>query len=117
MRRKDKAIPDESGINAIIEKTRVLRLGMVNGNKPYVVPLCFGYHEQVLYFHGALKGQKIDVLRENPNVCFEFDTVAEAVASEKACDWSMMYQSVVGFGKAILIGSHHRRLGMEPSRC
>ena len=105
MRRKDKEISDESAIKSIIEKANVCRLGMVNGNTPYIVPLCFGYHDNVLYFHGSLKGQKIDLIRKNPNVCFEFDLITEPVESENACDWSMKYQSVIGFGKAVFIES------------
>ena len=105
MRRKDKEISDESAIKSIIEKTNVCRLGMVNGDKPYIVPLCFGYHDNALYFHGTLKGQKIDLIRENPNVCFEFDLITEPIESENACDWSMRYQSVIGFGKAVFIES------------
>jgi hypothetical protein len=68
MRRKDKEISDTSGIDAIIKKATVCRLGMVNGNNPYIVPLCFGFQDNVLYFHSALKGQKIEYLRNNPNV-------------------------------------------------
>lgn len=74
-----------------------------NGNKPYIVPLCFGYQDNALYFHSALKGQKIGCTRNNPNVCFEFDLIAETKESENACDWSMKYQSVIGFGKAAFI--------------
>lgn len=109
MRRKDKEISDESGIEAIIKKTNVCRLGMVNGNKPYIVPLCFGYHDNVLYFHGSLKGRKIDLIRKNPNVCFEFDLITETIESENACDWSIKYQSVIGFGKAVFIESSNEK--------
>jgi len=105
MRRKDKEISDESAIKSIIEEANVCRLGMVNGNKPYIVPLCFGFQDNVLYFHGSAKGQKIDIIRKNPNVCFEFDRITEPVASENACDWGMKYQSVIGFGKAVFIES------------
>jgi nitroimidazol reductase NimA-like FMN-containing flavoprotein (pyridoxamine 5'-phosphate oxidase superfamily) len=103
MRRKDKEITDPSAINAIIEKSRVCRLAMLDGHKPYIVPLCFGYRDKTLYFHSALKGHKIDLLSINPNVCFEFDRIAEPVASDQACNWSMRYQSVIGVGKAVLI--------------
>lgn len=103
MRRKDKEITDESEIKAVIEKANVCRLGMVNGDKPYVVPLCFGYHDNALYFHGTLKGQKLDIIRKNSNVCFEFDLVVDILESADACDWSIKYQSVVGFGKAEFI--------------
>jgi len=103
MRRKDKEITEPAAIRAVIEKATVCRLGMVDGNQPYIVPVCFGYHDNVLYFHSASKGRKIDLLRKNPNVCIEFDLLAEPIESENACDWSMRYQSVIGFGKAVFI--------------
>ena len=103
MRRQDKEIQNESEIKAIIKKSGVCRLGMINGNNPYIVPLCFGYHDNVLYFHSSLKGKKIDILQKNPNVCFEFDLITEPVESENPCNWSVKYQSVIGFGKAVFI--------------
>ena len=103
MRRKDKAISDASGINAIIEQATVCRLAMVDGNKPYIVPLSFGYQANTLYFHGALTGRKNDILKENPNVCVEFDIAAEALKDADACNWSMKFQSVIGFGKASFV--------------
>ena len=105
MRRSEKEMTDFSDINAVIEKSRVCRLGMISEGKPYIVPLCFGYRENTLYFHSAQKGRKIDSLRENPDVCFEMDVAAEAVESEEACGWSMKFQSVIGFGKAEFIES------------
>jgi uncharacterized protein len=103
MRRKDREIADPAAIRAIMETFQVCRLGMVDGNKPYIVPLCFGYHENALYFHGALEGRKIGLLRNNPQVCFEFDRVIDMVESDQACNWSMRYHSVVGSGKAVFI--------------
>ena len=103
MRLKDKEISDKSSIEAIIEQAKVCKLGMVNGNMPYIVPLCFGYQDNALFFHSALKGQKIDCLHSNPNVCFEFDLIAEPKESDEPCSWSMRYQSVIGFGRAVFV--------------
>ena len=105
VRRKDKEVAQIAEIESIIKNCEVCRLGLTNGNAPYVVPLCFGYEKNVLYFHSAAKGQKIELLRENPNVCFEFDTVFEVVKSDEPCAWSMKYQSVIGFGKAVFVES------------
>jgi len=105
MRRKDKEISDPAGINSIIEKARVCRLGMANGDKPYVVPLCFGFQDNVLYFHSALKGWKNGYLQNNSKVCFEFDELAEVIESDEPCLWGLKYQSVIGFGKALFIES------------
>jgi nitroimidazol reductase NimA-like FMN-containing flavoprotein (pyridoxamine 5'-phosphate oxidase superfamily) len=67
------------------------------------VPLCFGYEEVFLYFHAAHEGKKIEIIKKNNCVCFEFDANAELVEEQQACDWGMKYQSVIGFGTAVFI--------------
>ena len=63
MRRKEKEISEESAIEAVIKKSIVCRLGMVDEGKPYIVPLCFGYKDRTIYVHGSLKGKRIDAIR------------------------------------------------------
>ena len=89
MRRKEKEITATEEIEAIIAGAVVCRLAMVDGRRPYVVPLCFGYENRTLYFHTGAKGKKIDVLRNNPNVCFEFDENCRVLEQPAACDWGM----------------------------
>ncbi|MBW1814593.1 MAG: pyridoxamine 5'-phosphate oxidase family protein [Deltaproteobacteria bacterium] len=103
MRRKDKEISDPEMIQWIIRRSTVCRLAMVEGSKPYVVPLCFGFEDNCLYFHCSEKGKKIDILKANNNVCFEFDIDQEVIPSDKACSFGMKYFSVIGFGKASFI--------------
>jgi hypothetical protein len=103
MRRKDKEIKDITAIEEILSRATVCRLGLCEANQPYVVPLCFGYKDNVLYFHCASQGKKLEILRKNNNVCFEVDIDCEIVKANKACDWGMKYKSVIGFGKAVFI--------------
>ena len=103
MRRKDKEITDKSEIEAIICQSLVCRLAMADGDRPYVVPLCFGYKDNTLYFHSAGEGQKIQILKRNNRICFEFDGNLEVRAGKGACDWGMQYRSVIGFGSASFI--------------
>ncbi len=103
MRRSEKEITDESAMEAIIHASLVCRLALSDGNQPYIVPLCFGYQNRTLYFHSALEGKKIDILKKNNRICFEFDVNSEIIKAEKACKWGMKYQSVIGFGKAVLV--------------
>jgi len=103
MRRKDKEIMDRMEIEMIIGKAPVCRLGMTDGEYPYVVPLCFGYRDNALYFHSALKGKKLDMLRKNSRVCFEMDIGHEIKRHEQPCKWGMGYKSVIGFGEASFI--------------
>ena len=101
MRKKE--ITEVAAIEAIIKKSLVCRLALSDNNSPYIVPLCFGYKDKVLYFHGSQKGIKIDIIKKNPKVCFEFDTDTEIVKAEDACRWTMRYRSVIGFGKAVFL--------------
>jgi len=94
---------NKEAIEAIIRRARVCRLAMLDGNTPYIVPLCFGYREGVLYFHGALKSRKYELIEKHPKVCFEFDILAEALPAPEPCDWDMRYRSVVGFGEAVMV--------------
>lgn len=104
VRRHDKEIKDPEGIREILQKGLVCHLALVDDGKPYLVSMNYGFRDQTLYLHSALKGRKIDILRKNPEVCFHVITGARLVTGADACeDWSMKYRSVTGFGKAHLI--------------
>ena len=103
MRRKEKAISDRAALEAIIHEATVCRLGMVDSDRPYIVPLNFGYRDNVLFFHGALKGRKIDLIEANPQVCFEMEIEVETLEQAEACEWSMRFKSIIGFGRASLV--------------
>ena len=103
MRRKDKEITDRVEIESIISRSMVCRLASADENRPYIVPLCFGYKDNSLYFHSVGQGKKLDMLTKNNKVCFEFDIDYEPIKADKACDWGMKYKSVIGFGKASFV--------------
>jgi nitroimidazol reductase NimA-like FMN-containing flavoprotein (pyridoxamine 5'-phosphate oxidase superfamily) len=103
MRRKEKEIKDKAEIEQILNRAFVCRLGLCDNGRPYVVPLCFGYKDNALYFHCAAEGKKLDILRENNNVCFEVDMDCQIIEAEQACSFGVKYKSVIGFGRALLI--------------
>ena len=104
MRRKEREVTDKKAIEDIIRKATICRLGLSLNNKPYIVPMNFGYKNNELYFHCAKRGMKTDIILENNQVCFEIETDTELVKGEHACiDWKMHYQSVIGFGKACML--------------
>jgi len=76
---------------------------MVDEDKPYMVPLNFGYRDGYLFFHSAKEGRKIDVIQKNPNVCFEVDQLIKFKKAKTACDWGVEYNSVIGSGRAQLL--------------
>ena len=103
MRRAEKEIKENQEIAEIMEKAIVCRISLVDGDCPYIVPVNFAVHEHHLYFHSAMEGKKIAILRKNNKVCFEIDIDTEIIKSSEPCSWGMKYLSVIGFGQAFFI--------------
>ncbi len=99
MRRNEREIKDRQAIDNIIRRCQVCRIALCDGDQPYIVPLSFGYDGDCLFFHAALEGRKIDLIRKNNRAAFEFDILNEIVTAGEACGWGMRYESVMGTGR------------------
>ena len=110
MRRSEKEIRDVEIIYNILKEADVCRVGFSNANKPYIVPMNFGFDEGHIYFHSSLEGKKMEILKENNNLCFEVDIETEIVKSEKPCNWGMHYLSVMGSGTAEMVEEPEEKL-------
>ena len=109
MRKKDKEITDIKEIERVIEKAICCRIGLVDNDEPYVVPVSFGYERNALYFHGALEGRKVELIKKNNQICFEIETDVEVVKSGKPCGWTTRYRSVIGVGRAYILESDEEK--------
>ncbi len=103
MRRPEQEITAPREIEKIISQSQICKLALCHNNQPYIVPLCFGYKDNALYFHSSPRGKKIEMLEKNPNVCFEFEIMTQVIKSKQACRWGIKYKSVIGYGKARLV--------------
>ena len=108
MRRKDREITEIEAIRAILDKAKVLHLAMIDGARPYVVPMNYGYAladgRLTLYLHGAKEGRKLDVLRQNDRVAFVLETnVSQVSGGDIPCKYGEAYASVMGEGTAVLL--------------
>jgi uncharacterized protein len=104
MRNVKKEIVDRDELHRILDEAMVMRLGMLDGDRPYVVPLNFAREGDDLWFHAAKAGHKLDCLRAAPAVCVEVDTFIRLCTGPRACDdWSSSYESVIGFGTAAIV--------------
>ena len=108
MRRKDREVTDREAIRAILDKAKVLHLAMIDGARPYVVPMNYGYAladgRLTLYLHGAKEGRKLDVLQQNDRVAFVLETdVSPVSGGDIPCKYGEAYASVMGEGTAVLL--------------
>ncbi len=114
MRRKERQIRDIAAIEAVIAKARVCRLALFDRHAPYILPLCFGYADQVFYFHTGPKGKKMDLIRADNRAGFELDSLGERITGPMPCDWTLTYQSVVGYGRVFIVAdTEERQKGLD----
>lgn len=98
MRRTEREIAERKTIDGILSKSLICRVAMIDGDKPYIVPLNYGYSNNAIYIHSAPIGKKIDILKQNNKVGFEVDIVGDLIKGNMSCDWSINYRSVIGSG-------------------
>ncbi len=109
LRRKDKEIIDSEEIEAVIRKATVCRLALVDRDESYIVPVNFGYERNAIYFHSALEGRKVELIKRNSKVCFEIDTDVAIEETDKS-NCSVKYRSVIGRGRACILESNEEKL-------
>ena len=67
-------ILNEKQIEELLKRQVTGRLGChVNGDT-YIIPINYNYKNGIIYGHSGT-GKKIDMMRQNPNVCFEVDDI------------------------------------------
>lgn len=103
---RTRIVTEHAEIIKIISRCQVCHIAMVDPEgKPYLVPMNFGFANDVVYLHSARKGKKIDCLDKNPSVCINFTTDHQLMFQHKevACSYSMKYSSVLCYGKVEFI--------------
>ena len=107
MTRRELEVTDPKSILEILDKSRILHLGLVDDGMPYVVPMNYGYTMQdgklTIYLHGSTKGYKLDVIRKNPVCCFEMECAVTPFEGNVACQYGTSYYSLMGRGKAVIV--------------
>ena len=94
MRRSDRQLPQDEAVRIINQsESGILSLSM--DNMPYGVPLNPVICGNIIYFHCAKEGLKIDIINNNPYGHFVFVSKCEVI-KEKA---TTLYESVMVHGK------------------
>ncbi len=79
---------NETEIDTFLKKQFIGRIGCLDMGKVYIVPITYVYRDNYIYGH-TRPGKKIDVMRENPNVCFESDTIGNMHNWESVIAWGV----------------------------
>ena len=63
---------DRDEIDAFLRRQAVGRVGCHAGGRTYVVPVIYAWDGECVYVQ-SIEGRKIEMMRANPEVCFEVD--------------------------------------------
>jgi uncharacterized protein len=67
---------NKTQINNVLTSQVIGRLACADGNQPYIVPVTYTYDGKYIYGQ-TNEGMKLEMLRKNPNVCFEVDMMTD----------------------------------------
>jgi nitroimidazol reductase NimA-like FMN-containing flavoprotein (pyridoxamine 5'-phosphate oxidase superfamily) len=103
MRKREREVKDPRTIHSAIAARKIIRIGIWDGERPCVVPMCFGFSANELYLHSAPIGHKVEAIRRFPGVSFEMESFVEIVPAKSACAFGTRYTSIMGHGKATVV--------------
>lgn len=117
MRRKDREVTDFDQIIRIIDECEIIRLGLADGDFPYIVPVNFAYtvsgREVCFYIHGAMAGRKYEMLTQNPLCSFEMDISLLMDCLPEKKDVTMRYKSVMGKAKVSFLEGEEKQKAID----
>lgn len=77
---------NEMQIDNLLLSQVVGRLACCNAKKPYIVPVTYSFDGKNIYGQ-TREGMKLDILRKNPNVCFEVDLMLDMANWQSVIIW------------------------------
>lgn len=90
-------------IEKVISENFIGRLGCHADDETYVVPISYAYDGKYIYFR-SFEGLKISMMRKNPKVCFQIDTIKDMANWESAIVWGTFEE---------LTNEEDRNMGLE----
>ncbi|MBQ4289921.1 MAG: pyridoxamine 5'-phosphate oxidase family protein [Clostridia bacterium] len=116
MTRRELEVTDRDAIRSILDKCKILHLGLVDQGMPYVLAMNYGYElnddRLTLYLHSSVKGYKLDVIRNNGLCCFEMECDVIPFSGDLPCQFGTAYSSLIGRGTIEIIENPEEKTKM-----
>ncbi len=105
-------LEDRAEIENVIAHCDICYVGMVDGNEPYVIPMNFGYKDNIIYLHSAPEGRCIRLLEKNNRVCITFSNGHKLVFQhpQVACSYRMKSHSVIAYGNVNFVEDKEKKV-------
>ncbi|HEY1112476.1 MAG TPA: pyridoxamine 5'-phosphate oxidase family protein [Chitinophagaceae bacterium] len=76
----------EEEIISVLKRNALGRIGCTDGKHTYIVPINYYYDDTGLIMHSHV-GKKIEMMRTNPQVCFEVDELQDFTNWKSVIVW------------------------------
>ena len=81
-------------ITDLLESQLIGRLGCHAQGETYIVPVNYVYRNEYIYAHSG-NGKKIEMMRKNPNICFQVDQIIDIFTWRSVILWGT-YEELSG---------------------
>ena len=109
MRRKDKKLDNAKALRILEAGQYGILSTTGSSGYAYGLPISYTYGNGCIYFHCAVDGQKLDNIKFNNKV--SFCVVGNAIPLPQS--FSMIYESVIAFGKALEVFAGEKQATLE----
>ena len=109
MRRQDRKIERAEALRILDAGQYGILSTTGNNGYAYGVPISYTYHNNSIYFHCALEGQKLENITHNNKVSF----CVVGNTTPRPQSFSVNYESVIAFGKAVEVFESEKQAALE----
>ena len=118
MRLGKREVLDPCKIRQLLEECQVLRIGTVDSEGMFIVPVNYGYEYEEegrlrFYIHSATSGRKVRAFCRQQQVAVELDRVGGLLRGSYTCQYSMAFESLMGTGTIRLLKGEEKLRGLE----
>ena len=101
---------DTETIYAILDRSYYCNVGFIHEGYPVVIPTAYGRYSDEIYLHGSMASRMMKNLAEGLDVCVTVTNLTGLVLAKSAFHHSMNYESVVIFGRAVMLNSDEDKM-------
>ncbi|MCQ2227928.1 MAG: pyridoxamine 5'-phosphate oxidase family protein [Bacteroidales bacterium] len=111
MRKESREMPEDFALE-VMDKAPFATLSVVRTDgSAYGLPISHArIDNRTFYFHCALEGEKIDAIRQNPQVCLSAVSKCKPTVGPKDGSFTLEYKSAIGFGMAELVENESEQI-------
>lgn len=77
---------NDAQVEAVLGRNLVGHMGCCANGVPYVIPICYAYSKGGIYGR-TYEGRKLEMLRENPQVCFQVENIENMLQWKSVICW------------------------------